>query len=107
MPEVATANTLPDARIVETPLLMSQLTQTDFGDAFVQEFISNPFLINGYKFDITVTMVITSMLPLKIYVLNGRHAYSLLAELRTLIMEKLRSVTSISLHVQKSIYPSA
>ncbi len=43
----------------------------DFGNTFLQEFISNPLLIDGYKFDIGVYVVITSVKPLRIYVLNG------------------------------------
>jgi tubulin monoglycylase TTLL15 len=34
---------------------------------FVQEFISNPFLIDGRKFDIGVYVVITSIDPLRVY----------------------------------------
>ncbi|CAK9807979.1 Probable tubulin polyglutamylase ttll-15 [Anthophora plagiata] len=39
--------------------------------SFVQEFIQRPFLINGYKFDIGVYTVITSVDPLRVYVYKG------------------------------------
>lgn len=35
---------------------------------FVQEFIERPFLVDGYKFDIGVYTVITSVDPLRVYV---------------------------------------
>lgn len=37
-------------------------------ETFVQEFIDNPYLVDGYKFDIGVYTVITSIDPLRIYV---------------------------------------
>jgi len=40
-------------------------------DSFVQEFISNPLLISGHKFDIGVYTVITSIDPLRIYKFDG------------------------------------
>ncbi|KAG7202599.1 hypothetical protein KM043_009789 [Ampulex compressa] len=36
--------------------------------SFVQEFIQRPFLVDGYKFDIGVYTVITSIDPLRVYV---------------------------------------
>ena len=39
--------------------------------SFVQEFIHDPFLVDGYKFDIGVYTMITSIDPLRIYVYNG------------------------------------
>lgn len=38
---------------------------------FVQEFIERPFLVDGYKFDIGVYTVITSVDPLRVYVYTG------------------------------------
>ncbi len=38
---------------------------------FVQEFISDPFLVDGHKFDIGVYTVITSVDPLRVYVFEG------------------------------------
>ncbi|CAL1685044.1 unnamed protein product [Lasius platythorax] len=38
---------------------------------FVQEFIERPFLVNGYKFDIGVYVVVTSVDPLRLYVYRG------------------------------------
>lgn len=40
-------------------------------DSFVQEFIQNPFLVDGYKFDIGVYVVITSVNPLRLYIYSG------------------------------------
>ncbi|KAL6449143.1 hypothetical protein ACFW04_000674 [Cataglyphis niger] len=40
-------------------------------DTFVQEFIERPFLVDGYKFDIGVYVVITSVDPLRLYVYKG------------------------------------
>ncbi len=40
-------------------------------NTFLQEFISNPLLIDGYKFDIGVYVAITSLQPLRIYVTDG------------------------------------
>ena len=39
--------------------------------SFVQEFIHDPFLVDGYKFDIGVYTMITSVDPLRIYVYSG------------------------------------
>lgn len=38
---------------------------------FVQEFLRNPFLVDGYKFDIGVYVVITSINPLRVYIYQG------------------------------------
>lgn len=38
---------------------------------FVQEFVSRPLLIDGYKFDIGVYAVLTSVDPLRVYVYDG------------------------------------
>jgi len=38
------------------------------GRAIIQEYIDNPFLINGLKFDIRLYVLITSIDPLKIYI---------------------------------------
>ncbi|KAI5643297.1 tubulin-tyrosine ligase family domain-containing protein [Phthorimaea operculella] len=37
------------------------------GDKFVQEYVPNPFLVDGYKFDIGVYVVVTSVDPLRLY----------------------------------------
>ena len=39
--------------------------------SFIQEFVQDPMLIDGYKFDIGVYTYITSIDPLRIYVYNG------------------------------------
>ncbi|XP_023319534.1 tubulin polyglutamylase TTLL6 isoform X2 [Eurytemora carolleeae] len=46
---------------------LSDLDLTTEG-SFVQEYISNPFLVDGYKFDIGIYTTLTSIDPLRIYV---------------------------------------
>lgn len=71
----------------------------DFSNVFVQEFISNPFLINDYKFDITVAMVITSILPLKIYILDGKRIVTL-----RLFMKKASSLyLNVPIHAEPNL----
>ncbi|CAL7950013.1 unnamed protein product [Xylocopa violacea] len=45
---------------------MSGINSTITG-AFMQEFIQRPFLVDGYKFDIGIYTVITSIDPLRVY----------------------------------------
>ena len=47
--------------------------------SFIQEFVDDPFLIDGYKFDIGIYTMITSIDPLRIYIFDVslRYAYSL------------------------------
>lgn len=40
-------------------------------ETFIQEYIERPFLVDGYKFDIGVYVIITSLNPLRIYMYNG------------------------------------
>ena len=49
---------------------MDQLDLKSDG-SFVQEFVQDPMLIDGYKFDIGVYTMITSIDPLRIYVYTG------------------------------------
>ncbi|CAG0885621.1 unnamed protein product [Cyprideis torosa] len=49
---------------------VSEMNVTASG-TFIQEFITNPFLIDGFKFDIGVYTYITSVDPLRIYVFDG------------------------------------
>uniref|UniRef100_A0A0A9X8G8 Tubulin polyglutamylase TTLL6 n=1 Tax=Lygus hesperus TaxID=30085 RepID=A0A0A9X8G8_LYGHE len=39
--------------------------------SFIQEYISDPLLVDGYKFDIGVYTTITSFDPLRVYIYNG------------------------------------
>lgn len=43
----------------------------DSNETFIQEFIENPYLIDGYKFDIGVYVIITSINPLRVYIYTG------------------------------------
>ncbi|EAT45971.1 AAEL002775-PA [Aedes aegypti] len=43
----------------------------DSNDTFIQEFIDDPLLVDGYKFDIGVYTVITSIDPLRVYIYKG------------------------------------
>lgn len=38
---------------------------------FIQEFVDNPLLVSGYKFDIGIYTIITSVDPLRVYIYNG------------------------------------
>lgn len=40
------------------------------GNIFVQEFIQNPYLIDGYKFDTGVFVLLTSVNPLRVYIFD-------------------------------------
>lgn len=40
-------------------------------NSFVQEYVQNPFLVDGHKFDIGVYIVLTSIEPLLIYMYTG------------------------------------
>lgn len=41
-------------------------------DTFVQEFIDNPLLLDGYKFDVGMFVVVTSIDPLRLYIYDGQ-----------------------------------
>lgn len=40
-------------------------------DTFIQEFVQNPFLVDGRKFDIGIYTIITSLDPLRVYVMKS------------------------------------
>ncbi|XP_031617910.1 probable tubulin polyglutamylase ttll-15 [Contarinia nasturtii] len=40
-------------------------------DTFVQEYVDNPLLVDGHKFDIGVYVIITSVDPLRVYIYKG------------------------------------
>ncbi|XP_058812213.1 probable tubulin polyglutamylase ttll-15 [Topomyia yanbarensis] len=52
---------------------IKKLEEIDFGnnETFIQEFIDDPLLVDGYKFDIGVYTVITSIDPLRVYIYKG------------------------------------
>lgn len=41
------------------------------GDSFVQEFVDDPYLVDGHKFDMGVYVTVTSVDPLRVYVYAG------------------------------------
>lgn len=43
----------------------------DDNDTFIQEYVDNPLLVDGHKFDIGVYVIITSIDPLRIYIYKG------------------------------------
>lgn len=43
----------------------------DDGDSFVQEFVDDPYLVDGHKFDMGVYVTVTSVNPLRVYVYDG------------------------------------
>lgn len=38
---------------------------------FVQEYVDRPLLVDGYKFDIGVYTILTSVDPLRVYIYGG------------------------------------
>ena len=49
--------------------LLTDISQLNYDAAcIVQRYIDNPLLINGYKWDMRVYVIITSMWPLKVYI---------------------------------------
>lgn len=54
-------------------IFIKSINEIDFldNDTFVQEFIQNPLLVDGHKFDIGVYTIITSIDPLRVYIYNG------------------------------------
>lgn len=49
------------------------IQEIDFNDndTFLQEYIDNPLLVDGHRFDIGVYVIITSIDPLRIYIYKG------------------------------------
>lgn len=52
---------------------IKKMSEIDLNDnlTFVQEFIENPLLVDGHKFDIGVYTIITSIDPLRVYIYYG------------------------------------
>lgn len=52
---------------------IEKLDALDLGadGSFVQEFVHNPLLVDGYKFDIGVYTIVTSIQPLRVYIFEG------------------------------------
>lgn len=53
------------------PLDQLDLSGSKGKGSFIQEFVDQPLLIDGYKFDIGVYAIITSIDPLRIYAFEG------------------------------------
>ncbi|XP_015110779.1 tubulin polyglutamylase TTLL6 [Diachasma alloeum] len=43
----------------------------DKGETFIQEFVEKPYLVDGFKFDMGVYTVVTSVDPLRVYTYKG------------------------------------
>lgn len=54
-------------------ILIKQLEEIDLNSkqTFVQEFVDRPLLVSGYKFDVGIYTIITSIDPLRFYIYNG------------------------------------
>lgn len=72
------ANLNPDKLFVQKNnqhrhIYVRNVTEIDYdnNDTFIQEYISNPMLVDGFKFDIGVYVIITSVDPLRIYIFTG------------------------------------
>ena len=50
---------------------MNDTSLLNKGETFMQEYIANPFLIDGYKFDIGIYTMLTSIDPLRLYIYDG------------------------------------
>lgn len=52
---------------------IKKMEEIDFGnnETFIQEYIDDPLLVDGHKFDIGVYTVITSVDPLRVYIYKG------------------------------------
>ena len=52
---------------------IKKISEINFNDneTFVQEYIPNPLLVDGHKFDIGVYTIITSLDPLRVYIYYG------------------------------------
>lgn len=68
----------PDKSFVEKHnqhrhIQIKTLEKIDFSsnESFVQEYIGNPYLVDGHKFDIGVYTIITSVDPLRLYMYTG------------------------------------
>lgn len=54
-------------------IYVRNVDEIDFAnnDTFIQEFVQNPLLVGGHKFDIGVYVTITSVNPLRVYMYTG------------------------------------
>lgn len=54
-------------------IYIKSVKEIDFADndTFLQEYVDNPLLVDGHKFDIGVYVIITSIDPLRVYIYKG------------------------------------
>lgn len=50
-------------------------------NSFVQVYVDNPFLVDGYRFDVGVYTTITSIDPLRVYIYLGEVLFRSVANL--------------------------
>ncbi|GJQ66397.1 hypothetical protein Trydic_g4417 [Trypoxylus dichotomus] len=50
---------------------ISNINLDEANGTFVQQYIDRPLLVSGYKFDIGIYTIITSVDPLRVYIYNG------------------------------------
>lgn len=72
------AKQYPDKKFVQKHnqhrhISIKSFKDIDFADndTFLQEFVDNPLLVDGHKFDIGVYVIITSINPLRVYMYKG------------------------------------
>ncbi|KAL0236715.1 hypothetical protein PCE1_000113 [Barthelona sp. PCE] len=73
----------------------------------VSEYISNPKLINGYKFDLRIYVVMTSVLPLRVYIFeNGLVRFATKKYSKAKLNSRYAHLTNFSINKKNSSFVS-